>query len=328
MSHQIMLTRLARCQRMVAAMALLLTLFVFFAGQPTTAQPPEVNEEEARTLLTEARQQGDWDAALEQAEALAFLEYTAYMESLQEVVRLHCLKGDKEAAYQALDELLEARYWNFRALRQDPELARITGEERFRTAVRAAWSRQYIDMLERESREAMQHPRRILDDLDFQAGEVVADVGAGSGYFTIPIARAVGASGRVLALDIRQEMLDFIAQRLVAEGLENVELGKVEPTDPGLPAGGVDTIFMVDVFHYIKDRRAYAAKLRDGLAPGGRLVVIDFRHDPEAEREFAPPPQQQVARKDLDADLAAAGFRVRQSFDYLPEQYFVVYEVR
>ena len=183
-------------------------------------------------------------------------------------------------------------------------------------------------MLERESRQAMQHPDRILADLAFRPGEVVADVGAGSGYFTIPIARAVGEAGKVLALDIRQEMLDFIAGRLGAEGLDNVQLGLVEATDPGLPAHGVDTIFMVDVFHYIKDRQAYAQKLKDGLAPGGRLVVIDFRYDPEAEREFAPPPQQQVARADLDADMAAAGFQVRESFDYLPEQYFVVYEVR
>jgi hypothetical protein len=123
-------------------------------------------------------------------------------------------------------------------------------------------------------------------------------------------------------------MLDYIAARLTDEGIENVELGLVEPDDPALPAHGVDTILMVDVFHYIKERTEYGNKLLAGLAPGGRLVVIDFRYDPQAVREFAPPPEQQVPRETLDAELAAAGFRVRASYDFLPEQYFVVYEAR
>jgi SAM-dependent methyltransferase len=301
--------------------------FLLLAGLSLAQEPPVIDEEDARRQHAEARQSGRWDDAIEQAQAIAFIEYTAYMESLQEIVRLQCLKGDKEAAYRALDELLEAQYWNFRALRNDEELSLITTEERFRKAVRGAWAKQYLEMLERESRAAMQYPERIMADLAFRPDEVVADVGAGSGYFTVPIARAVSGGGKVLALDIRQEMLDFIEGRIAAEGLGNVELGLVEPDDPLLPAGLVDTIFMVDVFHYIKDRTAYASKLKKGLAPGGRLVVIDFRYDPEAEREFAPPPEQQVARKDLDADLARAGFKVRASFDYLPQQYFVIYEV-
>ena len=154
---------------------------------------------------------------------------------------------------------------------------------------------------------------------------MVADVGAGSGYFTIPVARAVGADGRVIATDIRQEMLDYIANRLTDEGVTNVELVKVEPDDPGLPAGGVDLVLMVDVMHYVKDRVSYGRKLRSSLSPGGRLVVIDFRHDPDAEREFAPPPEQQIPQGTLDLEMGEAGFEVAASYDFLPEQYFVVY---
>jgi ubiquinone/menaquinone biosynthesis C-methylase UbiE len=281
-----------------------------------------------RLRLDQAVKDKRWDDALAHADTLAFAAHTAYMDILQEIVRLHCRKGDQEKAFTALDEMLEAGYWNYRALGKDPDLALITEQDRFKEAIRGAWAKQYIKMLERDTRQDMQLPEQILAELDFQPGETVADIGAGSGYFTVPVAHAVGPEGKVLALDIRQEMLDFIAARLPKEGLDNVELGLVQADDPQLPAHGVDTILMVDVFHYIKERQAYAEKLNAGLAPGGRLVVIDFRYDPDAEREFAPPIQQQVAREDLDADLAAAGFRVRAAHDFLPEQYFVIYEVK
>lgn len=298
-------------------------LLAVAAAAPAPAETPGL-----AARLDRAAAESRWDDALAVADTLSSERHEAYLASLQRVVGLQCRKGDLEAAYDALDELLAAGCWDFQALREDPELAAISGQERFRTAVRAAWSRQYIGMLERESRAGMQMPDRIMAALALREGERVADVGAGSGYFTLPVAAAVGPTGKVWATDIRQEMLDHIAGRLREAGLDNVELVLVPPDDPQLPAGGVDTILMVDVFHYIKERTAYGRKLRDALAPGGRLVVIDFRYDPDAVREFAPPPEQQVARETLDADLAAAGFRVREDYDFLPEQYFVVYEAR
>jgi len=312
---------------LVVATALVMVALLLGA-RPAAAQPGPDEVAAARAGLPAAREAGDWDQALEYAEIIAFQAMSDHIEARQEVVRLQCAKGDTAAAFAALDELLEAGCWNFRALSQDEGLALITGTDRYRAAVRGAWAKQYIGMLERDSRAAMQFPDRIMENLAFRAGERVADIGAGSGYFTVPVAHAVAPQGKVWALDIRQEMLDYIANRLPGEGLENVELAQVAPDDPALPAGGVDTILMVDVFHYIKERTAYAEKLRAGLAPGGRLVVIDFRYDPEAEREFAPPPSQQIPRDVLDADLAAAGFSVREAYDFLPEQYFVVYEVK
>jgi len=298
-------------------------LLVAFVAEPAPAETPGL-----AARLDRAAAESRWDDALAVADTLSSARHEAYLASLQRIVGLLCRKGDLEAAYGALDELLAAGCWDFRALREDPELAAISGQERFRDVVRAAWSRQYIGMLEGESRAGMQMPDRIMAALALREGERVADVGAGSGYFTLPVAAAVGPTGKVWATDIRQEMLDHIAGRIREAGLDNVELVLVPPDDPQLPAGGVDTILMVDVFHYIKERAAYGRKLRDALAPGGRLVVIDFRYDPDAVREFAPPPEQQVAREALDADLAAAGFRVREAHDFLPEQYFVVYEAR
>jgi SAM-dependent methyltransferase len=123
-------------------------------------------------------------------------------------------------------------------------------------------------------------------------------------------------------------MLDHIAGRLREAQLSNVELKLVPPDDPQLPAGGFDTILMVDTIHYIKDRAAYARKLREALAPGGRLVIVDFRRDPDAQREFAPPLEQQVARETLDAEMATCGLQPVAAYDFLPEQYFVVYAAR
>jgi hypothetical protein len=87
----------------------------------------------------------------------------------------------------------------------------------------------------------------------------------------------------------------------------------------------VDTILMVDTFHYITERTAYGEKLKAGLAPGGRLVVIDYIPKSWEERPWGPPPSQHMSREELSADLAAAGLKEVASYDFLPEQFFVVY---
>ena len=166
-----------------------------------------------------------------------------------------------------------------------------------------------------------------METLAFKPGEKVADIGAGSGYFTIRVAKAVGDEGLVWAIDIRPEMLDYIDARLEGEGLENVRLMLVDPDDPQLPKGKVDTILMIDTWHYIRDPE-YAKKLRAGLAPGGRVVIIDYRPRPWEERPWGPPPQQQTPREEVDAHFAEAGLEPAASYDFLPEQYFVIYRAK
>lgn len=305
-----------------------LTLSVLVVlGTSAMAQVPELPDRaEAARLLEKARAAGDLDAMAEHAEAIVFAELVDYLDASYELLRIQCQRGDEDAAYSTVESMLDAGYWDYRRLLSDDDLALINKSQKLRGMVRAAWAKGYISMLERDSRDAMQHPDEIMAKLGIEPGDAVADIGAGSGYFTVRLARAVGAEGRVIATDIRQEMLDYIQGRLDEGAVDNVELVKVEPDDPGLPAGGVDTVIMVDVMHYVKDRRAYAEKLLPALAPGGRVVVIDFRYDPEAEREFAPPPEQQVPRATLDEEMAAAGFVIAETFDFLPEQYFVIYK--
>jgi SAM-dependent methyltransferase len=280
----------------------------------------------AATELDTALAEGQLDRALELAEEIAFAEQEEYFDALLQVVAILCRQGKKEEAVATVQSALDSGFWDFRRLLTDEALALINRDPDFRAMVRAAHSRQYIQMLDRPSRDAMQKPDQIMATLSFRPGERVADVGAGSGYFTIPVAKAVGPEGTVWAVDIKPTMLEHIEARLAEEDLGNVELVLAEPDDPNLPPEAVDTILMVDTMHYVRDRSAYGARLAAALAPGGRLVIIDFRYEPEAEREFAPPPEQQVAREDLDADMATAGFRVVASHDFLPEQYFVVYQ--
>ncbi len=201
----------------------------------------------------------------------------------------------------------------------------------------AAWPqsedaiKRYLAMLERPEREEFQKRDQVMAALALRPGERVADIGAGSGYFTIPVAKAIGPRGLVWAIDIRQPMLDYIAARLPGEKLGNVQLRLVAANDPQLPPGGVDTILMVDVYHYIhfeKRGAEYAARLRPGLAPGGRVVVIDYIPRPMEQRPWGPPPEQQMSREKLDEYMAAGGLRPLRVHRFLPEQYFVEYIAR
>jgi ubiquinone/menaquinone biosynthesis C-methylase UbiE len=156
----------------------------------------------------------------------------------------------------------------------------------------------------------------------------VADIGAGTGYFTFQVADVVGPTGRVMALDIAPEMLEYLDLRIKARKAENVTTRRVASDDPQLAPASVDTILMVDAIHYVKDRGAYAKKLATGLAPGGRLVVIDYKPKPMSERPWGPPPEQQFPKEQLDREMSAGGFMPVASFDFLPEQFFVVYQLR
>lgn len=299
------------------------TATVVFADEPSSRAVPDPAL--LQTRLDDALAAAAWDSALVPAQQLAWLAQEHYLTALYQVLRIECQQQNHAQAYLTLATLLDGGWSDYAGLRQDPDLALINRDDKFLATIRASWSRQYIRMLERESRDAMQKPDEIMRTLAVHPGERVADVGAGSGYFTVRLADAVGAAGHVWALDIRQEMLDYIAGRLREPNITNVELKLVQPDDPLLPAGGVDTILMVDTMHYVKDREAYARKLRAALAPGGRVVVIDFRYDPQAQHEFAPPPEQQVPQETLDREMAAAGLKVAAAYDFLPEQYFIVY---
>jgi protein-L-isoaspartate O-methyltransferase len=320
-----------KCTISLTLTAPLIAAFVFATAQPCGAQDREYDPgdyDSLRVLFDDACESKDFEAAIDIGKYALEAVAPAHFETLYDMACLYALSGDRWRAYRFLQMAVDAGFWNARGMMEDVDLASLRGEDHFRELVRGAWANGYIWLLERDERDEFQMPDEIMKILAFREGEKVADIGAGSGYFTVRVAKAVGPAGTVLAHDISPQMLDFLEKRIKAEQLANVILKKVERDDPLLPAAGLNTILMVDTIHYIKERTAYAKKLREGLAPGGRLVIIDYRVKPFEERPWGPPPEQQIPKEQLNAEIEAAGFKRTGDHEFLPEQYFMVYELK
>lgn len=312
-----------------AALVLLATVLVLSTGWSAAEEPkpaPDIPALAARHQAAMAA--GDWAAAAKAGEELVNAVAPLHYETAYAVAAAFCQMGQIELAYAWLEEAKGAGYWDVWTMRTDERFKSILTADRFKTIARQMRARSYIQMLERPEREAFQKPDQVMAALAFKPGERVADVGAGSGYFTLRVARAVGAGATVWAVDISDEMLAYLGDRIRWENMPNVKLHKSIPTDPQLPAGGFDTILMVDTLHYVKDKAAYAAKLRAALAPGGRVVIIDYTPKTMEERPWGPPPEQQFSRQELDAAMAAAGLAPVRVHEFLTEQYFVEYAVK
>ena len=206
----------------------------------------------------EAFAAGDYAKALALAETRNAIVEEPHVDALYDIARSHAMLGRGDEAYEALKRAADAGFWNVSRIRKDPAFRALLEEERYRSLARGIWARSYLGMLERPERAEFQKPDQVMRTLEIRPGERVADVGAGSGYFTIPVAKAVGPEGVVWAIDIAQEMLDHIAKRLEKEGLTNVRLVKVAKDDPEPPPRGGDTMLMVHTIHYVKDRAEYA----------------------------------------------------------------------
>jgi ubiquinone/menaquinone biosynthesis C-methylase UbiE len=177
-------------------------------------------------------------------------------------------------------------------------------------------SDEYAQVLEDPQRDSWQKPHEVVMALDLKPTETVADIGAGSGYFT---RRFAMHAGKVYAVDIDAKLLELAMKNAP----KNVEAVLAAPDDPKLPAASVDTIFFCDVLHHIDGRAAYYPKLAKTLKPGGRIVVIEFYKKP---LPLGPPESMKISEEELIGELQAAGFRKTKSFDFLPYQYFVVFE--
>ncbi len=177
---------------------------------------------------------------------------------------------------------------------------------------------QWLDRPEREAEEA---PSKAIAALKVPKGATVADVGAGSGYYTVRLAKVVGAEGRVFATDLQPGMLDLIRARLARDSLANVTLVQGLADDPMLPAAAFDLILMVDVYHELAAPQIFVRRLKAALKPGGRLVLIEFRlEDPRVPiREV-----HKMSVAQVREELAADGFRVDQVIDVLPWQHIIV----
>lgn len=300
-----------------------------FCGSGVIAQEAKAPDLAAlRTQLDEAIRTGDQARALNLAMQMIVATEQEHVEALYAVAQLHARMGHHEQAYLCLNRAIGAGFADRGRLREDEAFRDYRDNDLFKTLVRRAWARGYFDLLERPNREDVQMSPEIMKSLVFRPGERVADIGAGTGYFTFPIAEAVGPTGVVWALDIAPEMIEALEFRTKARKVANLKVRKVPSDDPQLEPGSLDTILMIEAIHYVKNRTTYARKLLPGLAPGGRLVIIDYRPKPVSERPWGPPPEQQFPKEQLDREMAAAGFKLLKSCDFLPEQFFVIYTAK
>jgi ubiquinone/menaquinone biosynthesis C-methylase UbiE len=180
----------------------------------------------------------------------------------------------------------------------------------------------YIASLDDPKRDAYQKPDQVMKALALSAGEVVADIGAGSGYFALRFARAVGDAGRVYAVDISPDMVRHLNRRLRDGGVRNVVTVLSDPDDPLLPDASVDRFVIVDTWHHVEDQTKYLALMKRMLKPGGQVVHIDFQ---KRELPIGPPLTMKIAREDLVKQMEGAGFRLSAEHTFLPYQYFLVF---
>lgn len=180
----------------------------------------------------------------------------------------------------------------------------------------------YIAALEDPARDAYQKPHEVMTALGVKQGEVVADIGSGSGYFTLRLARHVGREGHVYGVDVSPDMVRHLNRRIHDAGLLNVSTILAPPDDPLVPQP-VDRFLIVNVWHHIDDQPAYLARLKASLKPGGQVVMIDFQ---KRDLPVGPPLEMKIAKDDLVRQMEQHGFRLAREHTFLPYQYFLVFE--
>jgi ubiquinone/menaquinone biosynthesis C-methylase UbiE len=181
-------------------------------------------------------------------------------------------------------------------------------------------SYQGSDWLDRADRDAKQQPERVLDALKLDPHSAVADVGAGTGYFTVRLARRVA---KVHATDVQPEMLRKLADRLAREKLNNVELHQATGHDAALPAHCCDLVLLVDVYHELADPPGVMAGIRRALTEHGRLVLIEYRaDDPKVQIN----PEHKMTLPQIKSEVSPLGFHFVESLEFLPEQRIVIFD--
>jgi len=181
--------------------------------------------------------------------------------------------------------------------------------------------------LEQASRDAWQKPGQVVAALKLEPGDVVADIGTGSGYFVPYLSRASGSSGKVYAVDIQPEMLAFVQRKVEELDLTNVIPVLSLEADTRLDRGSVDLALMVDVYHELGSPRALLSNIHTVLRPDGRLAIIDFKSDKEADK-VGPPLSHRVPQTRLISEVERAGFQLTDTIELLPYQYFLIFSKR
>jgi len=176
--------------------------------------------------------------------------------------------------------------------------------------------------LERPERERQERTDLLIERLPLSPDDVVADIGAGTGYFSFPMAKRV-PDGKVIAVDIQQEMLDMIEARKADGAAANIETVLGTITDPGLPSNGVDLILIVDAYHEFSHPFEMGTAMADALKPEGKLILIEYRAE---DRSVPIKPLHKMSEKQAIDEMRAIGLQHVRTGDFLPQQHFLVFE--
>jgi predicted methyltransferase len=180
------------------------------------------------------------------------------------------------------------------------------------------WSKVFDD----PQRDAWQKPKELIAALALRPGQAVADLGAGTGYFSRYLAAAIGPDGTVFAVEVEPALVAHLRARAEREGAVNIVPVLASTDNPRLPVAGLDLIFIANTYHHLDHRAAYLPQLRRALRPGGRIAVIDWKAGALPE---GPPPAHKLAREHVVDEMRTAGFTLAEDPDVLPYQYVLVF---
>jgi ubiquinone/menaquinone biosynthesis C-methylase UbiE len=182
---------------------------------------------------------------------------------------------------------------------------------------------EYLDRLDRPERDQDQKPAQVVDALTLKPGTYVADLGAGSGYFTRRFVEAIGDTGKVYVIDIEPEALNYVEESLIHMHRSfDAEFILATPDNPKIPFESVDLIFVCNTYHHLADRTDYFRTVTSSLKPRGRIAIIDFYHD-ERSGELGFPKRHLVPREKVIEEMTEAGYRLAKEHTFLPKQYFL-----
>jgi ubiquinone/menaquinone biosynthesis C-methylase UbiE len=203
----------------------------------------------------------------------------------------------------------------------------VSGAQDARAQLAPRKADEWVTTLEGPQRVATQKVDQVISKLNLKSGMIVADIGAGSGLFSRPLAKTVALAGKVYAVDIQQDLLDYINKRDKEENIRNIQTVLGEFNDPKLPARNVDLAFINDVLHHIQNRAAYLKALGSYLKPGGRIVIIEMdKNDPNTPHKNQP--ELLVSREEIFQWMSDAGFSLAQEHpDLFPgTKWFLVFK--
>jgi precorrin-6B methylase 2 len=182
-----------------------------------------------------------------------------------------------------------------------------------------------VAFFNRPQRDSEERPELLMDALNIPRGATIADVGSGTGYFTWRLAREVGPTGKVVAIDVQQSMLDLTKAAVTAHKLTNVEYVLATEKDPRLPEKALDLVFIAYAYHEFGDPEAMMAAVRRSLKPGGRVVILEYAK----ESNIAPAsPLHKMSFEEIRREIEPMGFAIDQLLDFLPVQHGVIFTIK